>query len=161
MLKIVKIDLVVERGVLVTDTISDSAPDSAQDPSEREFGQSGIALSTYRFPTGWFIVAFASDLAAGQVKRVHYFGEEMVLFRTASGNMHVLDAYCQHLGANLGVRGTVEGEDIVCPWHGWHWRGDGTNALIPYSKIGCKNNVRIRTYPVREWYGFIVVWHER
>ena len=50
---------------------------------------------------------------------------------------------------------------IVCPWHGWQWRGDGTNALIPYSKIGCKQNVRIRTYPSEEWYGFIVVWHER
>ena len=32
------------------------------DPSEREFGPSGISLSTYRFPTGWFIVGFASDL---------------------------------------------------------------------------------------------------
>ena len=71
------------------------------------------------------------------------------MFRTESGQVHVLDAYCQHLGANMGVGGTVEGENIVCPWHGWRWRGDGTNALIPYSKIGCKNNVRIRTYPER------------
>ena len=82
-----------------------------------------------------------------------------MLFRTESGQVHVMDAYCQHLGANLGVGGTVEGENIVCPWHGWRWRGDGTNALIPYSKIGCKNNVRIRTYPSVEWYGFILAWH--
>ena len=51
----------------MTQIVSDSASNSAEDPSEREFGQAGIALSTYRFPTGWFIVAFASDLAAGQV----------------------------------------------------------------------------------------------
>ncbi|MGZ8748092.1 MAG: aromatic ring-hydroxylating oxygenase subunit alpha, partial [Mycobacterium sp.] len=131
------------------------------DPSEREFGPSGISLSTYRFPTGWFIVGFASELEAGQVKRAHYFGEELVMFRTKSGKVNVLDAYCLHLGANMGVGGTVEGEHIVCPWHGWEWRGDGTNALIPYSKIGCKQNVRIKSYPAREWYGFIVVWHER
>ena len=141
----------------MTDTVSDSSID----PSEREFGASGISLSLYRFPTGWFIVGFASDLAAGEVKRVHYFGEEMVLFRTESGDVNVLDAYCQHLGANMGVGGTVEGENIVCPWHGWRWRGDGTNALIPYSKIGCKNNVRVRTYHSTEWYGFMLVWHER
>ena len=73
----------------------------------------------------------------------------------------MLDAYCLHLGANMGVGGTVEGEHIVCPWHGWQWRGDGTNALIPYSKIGCKQNVKIKSYPAQEWYGFIVVWHER
>ena len=47
----------------------------------------------------------------------------------------------------MGVGGTVEGEHIVCPWHGWQWRGDGTNALIPYSKIGCKQNVKIKTLP--------------
>lgn len=95
----------------MTHTVSDSA----MDPSEREFGQSGIALSTYRFPTGWFIVAFASDLAAGQVKRAHYFGEELVLFRAESGRVHVMDAYCQHLGANLGVGGTVEARTSSAP----------------------------------------------
>ena len=118
--------------------MAETISDATMDPSEREFGASGISLSTYRFPTGWFIVGFASELVPGQVKRAHYFGEELVIFRTASGQINVLDAYCQHLGANMGVGGTVEGEHIVCPWHGWHWNGDGTNALIPYSKIGCK-----------------------
>jgi phenylpropionate dioxygenase-like ring-hydroxylating dioxygenase large terminal subunit len=141
--------------------VTETVDESKIDPSEREFGPSGISLSTYRFPTGWFIVGFSSELAAGQVKRAHYFGEELVIFRTASGQVKVLDAYCLHLGANMGVGGTVEGEHIVCPWHGWQWRGDGTNALIPYSKIGCKQNVKVKSYPVQEWYGFIVVWHER
>ena len=95
--------------------MTDTASDPTIDPSEREFGPSGISLSTYRFPTGWFIVGFASELAPGQVKRAHYFGEELVIFRTASGQINVLDAYCQHLGANMGVGGTVEGEQIVCP----------------------------------------------
>ncbi|HZQ33115.1 MAG TPA: aromatic ring-hydroxylating dioxygenase subunit alpha, partial [Mycobacterium sp.] len=49
------------------------------DPSEREFGPSGIGLSPYRFPTGWFVVGFASDFAVGEVKRAHYFGEELVI----------------------------------------------------------------------------------
>ncbi len=131
------------------------------DPSELEFGASGIALSTYRFPTGWFIVGFSSDLRPGDVKPIHYFGEDLVLFRTESGQAKVLDAFCLHLGANMGIGGTVEAEQIVCPWHGWRWNGEGANTSIPYSKIGCKQNVRIKTYPTREWYGFIVVWHER
>ncbi|ODQ90835.1 Rieske 2Fe-2S domain-containing protein [Mycolicibacterium flavescens] len=135
-------------------------PEPAVDPSDREFG-SGITLSTYRFPTGWFIVGFDSDVAPGDVKRLHYFGEELVLFRTRSGRLQVLDAYCQHLGANMAVGGTVEDEHLVCPWHGWHWNGDGANVLIPYSKIGCKQNVRVRAYPCMQWYGFILVWHER
>jgi phenylpropionate dioxygenase-like ring-hydroxylating dioxygenase large terminal subunit len=48
--------------------------------------------------------------------------------------LHAADAYCLHLGANLGVRGTVAGEDIVCPWHGWQWSGEGCNTLIPDSE---------------------------
>ena len=65
----------------MTETVSDST----MDPSERDFGPSGISLSKYRFPTGWFIVGFASELVPGQVKRAHYFGEELVIFRTESG----------------------------------------------------------------------------
>ena len=89
--------------------MTDTIDDPTIDPSEREFGPSGISLSKYRFPTGWFIVGFASELDNGQVKRAHYFGEELVIFRTASGKVNVLDAYCLHLGANMGVGGTVKG----------------------------------------------------
>ena len=98
---------------VVTSTVSDTSID----PSEREFGPSGISLSPYRFPTGWFIIGFASDLAAGEVKRVHYFGEEMVLFRTESGEANVLDAYCQHLGANIVFAALAAGGG------GWGGRG--------------------------------------
>ena len=75
------------------------------DPSEREFGPSGISLSTYRFPTGWFIVGFASELAAGQVKRAHYFGEELVIFRTAVRDRSTCSTptACTS-GANMGGR---------------------------------------------------------
>ena len=86
---------------------------------------SPLAVSSYRYPTGWFVVAWSSDVAPGDVKRLHYFGRELVCFRTEGGEVSVLDAYCQHLGGHLGVGGHVEGDEIVCPWHGWHWRGDG------------------------------------
>ena len=73
-----------------------------------------------------------------------------------------MDAHCLHLGGHLGVGGHVEGNEIVCPWHGWHWGADGANTLIPYSKKEtCKRSVRIRTYPVKEWCGMIVMWFDR
>ena len=52
-------------------------------------------------PDGWFAVAFSKDLIAGEVKRIRYFDEELVLFRTRSGVPRVLDGYCAHLGAHL------------------------------------------------------------
>ena len=50
--------------------------------------------------------------------------EEPVLF----------DAYRLHLGAHLGHGGTVEGEDLVCPFHGWHFGRDGRCTNMPYGR---------------------------
>ena len=33
-------------------------------------------------PNGWFAVAWSKDLVHGDVKRVRYFDEELVVFRT-------------------------------------------------------------------------------
>ena len=63
--------------------------------------------TTPPIPNGWFAVAFSKELVDGEVKRVRYFGEELVLFRTRSGRAAVLDAYCPHLGAHLGVGAAV------------------------------------------------------
>ncbi len=121
---------------------------------------SPLALPHNRFPTGWFQVAWADELPVGTVKLLHYFGEDLVIWRGESGAVHGLDAYCLHLGGNLGVKGQVVGEDIECPWHGWTWDGQGCNTLIPYSAQRCKPNLRIRRWDVREYYGCIIVWHD-
>ena len=75
-------------------------------------------------PKGWYAVAFSSDLIEGAVKPVHYFGQDLVVFRSRSGQAKVLDAYCPHLGAHLGEGGRVMGETIRCPFHGWQYDGD-------------------------------------
>ena len=65
-------------------------------------------------PNGWFAVAWSKDLVDGEVKRTRYFGEELVVFRTRSGVVRVLDAYCVHLGAHIGEGGRVIGENRGC-----------------------------------------------
>ena len=95
---------------------------------------SPLAVSASRYPRGWFQVAWADTIKPGDVVKLHYFGQELVAFRTRSGRLSVLDAYCQHLGAHLGVGGTVEGEDIKCPWHGWQWDTEGCNTAHPVQR---------------------------
>lgn len=52
------------------------------------------------------------------------------------GVVHVLDAFCPHLGANLGHEGKVDGNSIECPFHGWQFDPNGVCNKIPYaSKI--------------------------
>lgn len=57
-----------------------------------------------------------------------------MVFRTDSGEAAIFDAYCPHMGANLGVGGTVHGDCIKCPFHEWQFRAsDGECTAIPYS----------------------------
>ncbi len=110
-------------------------------------------------PNGWFAVAFSHELTEGQVKRVRYFDEELVLFRTRSGVPRLLDGYCVHLGAHLGEGGRVVGENLRCPFHGWQFDGEsGECAEIPYCKR-IPARARTRAWPVSECNGMVFAWH--
>lgn len=65
---------------------------------------------------------------------MHFKGENLVVFRTEEGSACILNAYCPHLGAHLGVGSRVVGDCVECPFHGWQFRGnDGQCTAIPYS----------------------------
>lgn len=111
-------------------------------------------------PTGWFQVGWSADLEAGDVKPLRYFGQDLVAYRTQGGRFVVLNAYCEHLGAHLGGHGgSVAGDDITCPFHGWQWSPEGRNTCIPYQKA--TNRVRkIGTWPTAERDGIMYIWHD-
>ena len=111
------------------------------------------------FPNGWFGVEFSKNLAVGDVKPVHQFGEDLVLFRTRCGKARVLDAYCPHLGAHLGVDGRVMGETVRCPFHGWQFEGEtGKCSCIPYTDR-IPQGAEVRAWDVQEKNGLIFVWY--
>ena len=115
----------------------------------------------FPIPNGWFIVAQAGELAPGEIRRVHYFGRELVLYRTEAGEARLVNAYCAHLGANLAVGGRVEGEGIRCPFHGWCYDGTtGRCTDIPYTESeNIPTQAKIRAYPVLERNHLVWAWH--
>lgn len=117
------------------------------------------------FATGWFVVASSDELAVGTVLSLRYFGQKLVAFRGESGTPTVLDAYCPHLGADLGVGGKVVGDAIQCPFHAWKFGCDGGCVEIPYDRSErpekSRSRAQIRAWPVRERNGLIFVWHDR
>jgi len=110
-------------------------------------------------PTGWFQVAWSAEVGVGDVIRMRYFDRDLVAWRGESGEVSVMDAYCQHLGAHLGYGGTVVGDRIQCPFHGWEWNAAGRNVCIPYED---RPNLgrRIRVMPTVERNEAIYVWHD-
>lgn len=110
------------------------------------------------FPTGWFQVGYTDELEVGQVVPLHYFGTQLVMYRDENGSVRVLDAYCPHLGAHLGVGGVVEGACIRCPFHAWVFDGSGQCVEIPYAEK-IPTNARVQSWPVQEVNGLIMVHH--
>ncbi|WP_162232666.1 Rieske 2Fe-2S domain-containing protein [Sphingomonas sanxanigenens] len=113
-------------------------------------------------PFGWFFVGYSDELAVGEVKPLHYFGRDLVLFRNEAGAPGLLDAYCPHLGAHLGHGGTVDGESIRCPFHAWAFKPDGFCSDIPYAKAFppiAKREPIARPYPIREANGVVWTWY--
>jgi len=116
----------------------------------------------FPIPFGWFAVSLSRELATGEVRPLKYFGRDLVLFRTESGEAKVLDAYCPHLGAHLGHGGKVKGEHIACPFHAWEFSGEGVCQHIPYARNmppRADGKQTVHAYPVQELNQVIWVWY--
>ncbi|WP_205876959.1 Rieske 2Fe-2S domain-containing protein [Mycobacterium camsae] len=110
-------------------------------------------------PTGWFQVAWSDEIGVGDVHTMKYFDQEMIAWRADSGQLTVMNAYCEHLGAHLGYGGKVVGEVLQCPFHGWQWNQQGRNVCIPYQDRPNRGR-RIHTYPVVERNESVYIWHD-
>jgi 3-ketosteroid 9alpha-monooxygenase subunit A len=113
-----------------------------------------------RYPRGWFCIGTDYEFTSVPVK-LDYFGTSMVAYRGQdSGEVHILDAYCPHMGANLAGQGSVvQGDSVVCPFHAWSWGADGFCNDIPYAKkIPAK--ARIKSWPVLEENQLVYVWFD-
>lgn len=109
------------------------------------------------YPNGWFIVALSDELSPGQVLNCHYFGQDIVLYRTEQGEAHAVDPHCPHLGTHLGHGGTVVGENLRCPFHGWCFDGSGQCTEAPGSKKPPRQS--IKQWHLHEANGFIYLYY--
>jgi len=108
-------------------------------------------------PNGWYAAADTASLETGAVQSFIAVERELVVFRDEHGDAHVFDAHCPHMGAHLGG-GSVQGDTLQCPYHGWRFAGDGECTEIPYSSSRIPNRACVRSYPVRERDGLVLFW---
>jgi 3-ketosteroid 9alpha-monooxygenase subunit A len=113
----------------------------------------------FTYPRGWFMVARADELKAGEPLPLRFFGRKFVAFRDAEGNPAVLDATCPHMGASLAIGSAVDAGGVRCPFHHWRFGTDGRCNDIPYSKI-IPPKAKVNSYPARELNGNVFMWHD-
>lgn len=95
------------------------------------------------YPNGWYRIADSADVRKGEVLTESALGRELVVFRGEDGKVGVVDAFCPHLGTHLGHGGTVQGNNLVCPYHLWEFDADGCNKNIPYCNKDMSHSKRV------------------
>jgi phenylpropionate dioxygenase-like ring-hydroxylating dioxygenase large terminal subunit len=107
------------------------------------------------FDNSWYAVEF-SHLISNSPKLIKILDREIVSYRTTDGGIQAMDNACIHRGASL-ANGTIDGDCLVCPYHGWHYRSDGNCVKIPANSptANIPKAAKMTTYPVREKYGWV------
>jgi phenylpropionate dioxygenase-like ring-hydroxylating dioxygenase large terminal subunit len=81
-------------------------------------------------------------------------GENIVLWKRSDGAPAALRDRCCHRTAKLS-KGTVEGDHIVCGYHGWTYDCSGACVRIPqYTDETIPSGARVPAYHCQEKYGY-------
>jgi len=90
------------------------------------------AESTEIFGRNWFAAAHTAELAkSGDVKVVDVGANSFILTRDKAGNLNAFHNVCRHRGARVCSSSQKECKQIVCPYHQWAYRLDGTLKSTP------------------------------
>ena len=123
-----------------------------------EFARIEAAPISNRLGRGWHCLGKVEPFKDGKPHTIEAFGSKLVVFRTESGQLTVLDGFCPHMGASLG-EGEVKGESIACPFHDWRWGVDGRCTLVPYAKR-MPARARIRSWPIMQRNKLLFLWYD-
>lgn len=85
-------------------------------------------------------VAQVGELSPGQGKLVQVDGNDIALFNV-NGTFHAVGAACPHEEGPLH-EGEVDGETIVCPWHGYDFD-------VKTGQCSVDSELRVPTYTVK------------
>jgi phenylpropionate dioxygenase-like ring-hydroxylating dioxygenase large terminal subunit len=107
----------------------------------------------------WYLLCRSDELRSGPLD-MRVLGEDVVLWRDASGAPRVMTDRCPHRGARLSLGDVVDGQ-LQCWYHHWRFDGTGQCLSVPSQGGACKLAERTRVapvYPTVERAGFVWSW---
>lgn len=109
----------------------------------------------------WYAVLSSHQVKNGKVTGARRFGEDIVFFRTASGELGCVGSACAHRGASL-AKGCVKDKNIQCPFHGIEYALTGRCVYVPSEGKGSVDDYsrfHMKHYHVCEAGGIVFVWY--
>ncbi len=103
----------------------------------------------------WYPVVQIQDVTT-QPQQVQLLDVKMAIYKTESGEIHLVRDICPHRGVPLS-KGWVEGENIVCPYHGLNYNAQGKCVKIPAQPelTQISDRFTLTKFPVVEKYGLV------
>lgn len=106
----------------------------------------------------WYAVELSKNLQKGKSLEVIFWKSPIAIFRGEDVKVRALENRCAHRQLRL-TSGIVDGDNIICQYHGWTYDECGKCIAIAH-EIGSRKKdrlpkIQIKTYPVEEKYGLI------
>ena len=106
--------------------------------------------------SSWTPVALSGDVPPGTTLPGHLLGQDVAIWRGASGTVAVWPDRCPHRGMRLS-HGFVRGDALSCIYHGWRYDASGRCIRIPaHPELAPPSAVRVGAFAAAETSG--VVW---
>lgn len=103
----------------------------------------------------WYVAARSDEVGREMLSRT-LLDRRVVLYRRENGDAVALHDRCCHRSMPLS-EGFLEGDNVVCGYHGLTFDCSGTCVRVPSQKTPPKN-VSVKSYPVVEHAPFIWFW---
>jgi len=98
---------------------------------------------------GFVKIANEAELPAANMAKEFPCGGNVICVANVNGTISAMDNVCLHRGGPLG-QGVIEGNKLVCPWHGWQWDPKTGEA-------GNNPAAKIQIYPIKIENGDVMV----
>ena len=115
-----------------------------------------VSEKTAIFPlNAWYAIAWDVEVKHQLLPRT-ICNRKLVMYRTPEGIPAVLEDACWHRLLPLS-KGWLEGENVVCGYHGLTFNPAGRCTHMPSQKT-INPSASVRSYPTEEKYRFVWVW---
>lgn len=111
------------------------------------------------FGKHWFAAAHTSELAnPGDVKVIEVGNTSIILTRDKQNKLHALYNVCRHRGARLCSSNQTNCKQLVCPYHWWSYRLDGSLKATPPETVSQerKDDLSLLSVPGLETFAGII-----
>ncbi|KIC14957.1 aromatic ring-hydroxylating dioxygenase subunit alpha [Leisingera sp. ANG-Vp] len=104
----------------------------------------------------WYVAGRSEDFGR-ELNALTMLEEQIVIYRDTKGAAVALEDACPHRKLPLS-RGTIEGDHVVCGYHGLTFDCTGECVIAPTQLDNPPRRAAVHSYPAEDRWGFLWLW---